>query len=59
MSPFTEAYDRGEKFAHYRKIESLREYLVVSQDQPRIERYARQDQGWILTETEGLEEVVN
>lgn len=58
LSPSTEAYDRGEKFAHYRKIESLREYLVVSQDQPRIERYARQDQGWILTETEGLEGVV-
>jgi Uma2 family endonuclease len=58
LSPSTEAYDRGGKFAHYRKIESLREYLVVSQDQPRIERYARQEGGWILTEAEGLEGIV-
>src|SRR5689334_16365950 len=27
LSPSTEAYDRGEKFAHYRRIESLREYV--------------------------------
>jgi Uma2 family endonuclease len=58
LSSSTEAYDRGGKFAHYRKIESVREYLVVSQDQPRIERYARQQGGWILTEAEGLEGVV-
>jgi len=58
LSPSTEAYDRGGKFVHYRKIESLREYLVVSQDQPRIERYARQEGGWILTEAEGLEGIV-
>jgi Uma2 family endonuclease len=55
LSESTEAYDRGEKFAGYRKIESLREYLLVSQDRPRIERYARQDGAWLLTEAEGLE----
>jgi Uma2 family endonuclease len=41
LSPSTEAYDRGGKFAHYRKILTLQEYLLVSQDQPSIERYQR------------------
>jgi Uma2 family endonuclease len=32
LSGSTEAYDRGEKFAHYRRLESLREYVLVAQD---------------------------
>ena len=55
LSPSTEAYDRGGKFAHYRKIASLREYLLISQDQPGIERYLRQGDVWILSEAVGLE----
>jgi Uma2 family endonuclease len=55
LSPSTEAYDRGGKFAHYRKIATLREYLLVAQDQPVIERYMRQGDVWILTEAVGLE----
>ena len=55
LSPSTEAYDRGGKFAHYRKIATLREYLLVSQDHPSIERYLRQGDVWILTEAVGLE----
>ena len=55
LSPSTEAYDRGGKFAHYRKIATLREYLLVAQDQPGIERYLRQGDVWILTEAVGLE----
>jgi len=54
LSPSTEAYDRGGKFAHYRKIASLNEYLLVTQDQPIIERYQRQGDVWILSEAEGL-----
>ena len=37
LSPSTEAYDRGGKFAAYRKIASLREYLLIAQDHPSIE----------------------
>src|SRR5438045_3140164 len=37
LSKSTEAYDRGEKFVHYRRLDSLQEYLLVSQDQYRIE----------------------
>ena len=55
LSPSTEAYDRGGKFAHYRKIDTLREYLLVVQDRPGIERYTRLGDVWILTEAEGLE----
>jgi len=55
LSPSTEAYDRGGKFAHYRKIASLQEYLLVMQDQPSIERYLRQDDVWILSEAVGLD----
>ncbi len=59
LSSSTEAYDRGDKFAAYRKIQSLREYLLVSQDKPLIERYVRQGDAWVLTEIDGLEGVVS
>src|SRR5207302_11009756 len=41
LSPTTEAYDRGDKFAHYRRMESLREYVLIAQDRVRLERYTR------------------
>ena len=60
LSKSTEAYDRGEKFVHYRKIGSLKEYLLVSQDRYLIEHYIRQpDNNWILSEREGLEGIVD
>ncbi len=59
LSSSTEAYDRGDKFSGYRKIHSLREYILVSQDKPLIERYIRQGDAWVLTETEGLDGAVN
>ena len=59
LSPRTEAYDRGKKFEHYRRIESLREYVLVSQDSPRIERFLRNDDGtWTLSIGTGLDESV-
>jgi Uma2 family endonuclease len=52
LSDSTESCDRGKKFAHYRVMESLREYLLVSQSECRVERFARQDDGnWIYSET--------
>ena len=41
LSDSSEAYDRGEKFAHYQRIPSLREYVLVSQRTPRIEVFRR------------------
>lgn len=51
LSASTEAYDRGDKFGHYRQIPSLREYVLISQDKPLIERYVRQeDDRWLIDE---------
>ncbi len=56
LSPSTESYDRGKKFQHYRQLDSLREYVLIAQDQPHIERYLRQDDDtWLLSEATGLE----
>ena len=56
LSESTEKYDRGKKWEHYRQIESLREYVLVSQDHPQIDHFVRQDDGhWLLDEASGLE----
>jgi Uma2 family endonuclease len=49
LSPSTEAYDRGEKFALYRRLDSLIDYVLVSQDKMRVEHYRRRDEQWVLT----------
>jgi Uma2 family endonuclease len=56
LSDTTESYDRGKKFQHYRSIESLQEYVLVSQDEARIEKYVKQGDGfWVLSEAVGLD----
>ena len=57
LSPGTEAFDRGEKWARYQSwLPELSEYLLVSQTKPRVERYHRQANGeWSYTRTEGIE----
>lgn len=54
LSPSTEAYDRGEKFAHYRRLDSLREYVLVAQDKIRIEHYRRDGDQWIFSEVSSM-----
>jgi len=55
LSPSTEAYDRGFKSQQYRTIESLQEYALVSQTEPRIEVFRRQPGGdWLLSEAVGI-----
>ena len=50
LSPSTEAYDREFKFAQYQLQPSIQEYVLVSQDVMRIERYVRQpDNSWLMT----------
>ncbi len=58
LSPSTEGYDRGKKFHHYRRIESLREYVLVSQDRVQVERFSRQEDGWMLTVYGRRDEVI-
>ena len=51
LSETTERHDRGAKFTHYRSLASLREYLLISQNEYRVEHYARQPGNhWLLTE---------
>lgn len=51
LSKTTADYDRGGKFEHYRRLPSLREYLLVAQHQCHVMQYVRQsDNGWLLTE---------
>ena len=56
LSPSTESYDRGKKFEHYRALESLQEYGLVSQDQPLVEQFTRQPDGrWLFAAIRGLD----
>ncbi len=58
LSPSTEAYDRGFKSAQYRMLESLQEYALVWQTEPRLEVFRRQSGGgWLLSEFAGLDAV--
>jgi Uma2 family endonuclease len=45
LSPSTEEYDRGEKLAHYERLESLREVLLVAHDQHRVDLVRRTASG--------------
>jgi Uma2 family endonuclease len=56
LSDSTAAYDRGAKFAAYRKIDSLEEYVVVDIDRKGVENFRRQDDGgWLLRDFTGAE----
>lgn len=50
LSDSTEADDRGAKFAHYRRLASLRDYVLVSQREPRIEVFSRDGDEWRFAE---------
>lgn len=57
LSPSTEQYDRGVKFRYYRGIESLTDYILVDQNQIRVEQYTRGDANtWTLHDYQRLDE---
>ncbi len=59
LSPTTERDDRGWKFAHYRRLATLTDYVMLSQYQPFVEHYTRNsDDKWVLTELRGLSSVL-
>ncbi len=56
LSPSSEHYDRGEKFLQYQRIDTLREYVIVYQDRPRIDTYTRgEGASWSYVPVEGLD----
>ena len=60
LSPATEGFDRGKKFHRFQFNSSLTDYILIAQDEPRIEHYVRQaDNRWLLTVTTGLESEAN
>jgi Uma2 family endonuclease len=59
LSKSTASYDRRQKFAFYRTIESLRDYILVSQDSFHVEQYTKQaDARWLLADFRSLEDVL-
>jgi Uma2 family endonuclease len=59
ISPSTEGYDRGEKFDRYRQLDSLAEYVLVSQTAPFIQTFFRQPGGtWLFSPYAGLDSQV-
>lgn len=59
LSPSTEAYDRGDKFTHYKSISTLREYLLIAQHRPHVTHFVKQDDGsWSYSEVNGLDGTV-
>lgn len=60
LSPSTESYDRGEKFLRYvNGIESLTNYILISQNRSAIEHFQKQSSGeWEKSEIEGIESVL-
>ena len=58
LSESTEAYDRGRKFEHYRQIPSLQEYVLISQDRYKIEKFTRHKE-WTLSEEGELEKSID
>lgn len=55
LSDSTEAYDRGAKFAHYRRLPSLQEYLLIAQNHVSVEQFIRTDDRWTLIESNNRE----
>jgi Uma2 family endonuclease len=59
LSESTEAYDRGDKFALYRHLPSLQEYLLLSQERMAADLYSRQTEGrWLLSNFEQADQEI-
>jgi len=56
LSPSTALVDRNQKLDEYTQLSSVQEYVLISQDEHKLERFLRQDdQNWLYTKISGLE----
>jgi len=56
LSRSTQTYDRGEKFERYKSIETLQDYVLVSQDRALLEHFSRRTDGtWVRAELTGTD----
>lgn len=58
LSRSSENMDRGKKWFHYRRIPSLRHYLLIAQATPQIEHYQLQGEVWVLREIVGMDDAI-
>jgi Uma2 family endonuclease len=58
LSPSTEAYDRGLKFQLYQKIDSLKYYVLVAQEQIHVDLFSKENGRWVLTSADGPDSVI-
>ncbi|TVQ58293.1 MAG: Uma2 family endonuclease [Spirulina sp. DLM2.Bin59] len=58
LSPSTAQYDRADKFAAYRTISTVQEYLLIAQDKPQVEQFIKQGENeWLFMDHQGLDAV--
>ncbi|GAA6620904.1 Uma2 family endonuclease [Scytonema sp. NUACC26] len=58
LSPSTEAFDRGDKFIDYQELETLQEYVLISQTRQRVDCFRRNPEGrWVLYSYRGNQEL--
>jgi Uma2 family endonuclease len=56
LSPSTQHYDRTLKFDRYKELDTLRDYVLIAQDSPRVEHYVRTKSGdWVQRVLIGLD----
>lgn len=49
LSPITEAFDRGDKFADYRSLSTIQEYVLIGQQRMNVDCYRRDVEGrWVF-----------
>ena len=53
LSPSTERYDRGDKWAHFRRLKTLKVYVLIAQDRMRVETFTRRGDEWVYAESSG------
>lgn len=58
LSQSTQSYDRARKFDNYKQIESLTDYVLVEQDEARVEHFRRTPDGWLLRVFTDIEAVL-
>ena len=59
LFPSTAAFDRGEKFEHYKQLVSLQEYILISQDSVRVEHYRCEGAQWTHNRFQHLEDMLS
>lgn len=59
LSPSTEAYDRGAKFQQYRKLSTLREYVLVSQTEHAVDLFRLEEGHWLYFPIHGEDAVLS